>query len=64
MGVVYAVDFVVIAETKDDLIKRLNEWKDIIEISMGVNMNKTMWRMAEGNAEGCSSSSSSYQNSY
>jgi len=28
MGVVYADDLVVIAETEDDLIERLNEWKD------------------------------------
>jgi len=27
----YADDLVVIAETKDDLIKRLNEWKDNME---------------------------------
>jgi len=32
----------VIAETEDDLIKRLNEWKDNIENrGMRVNMNKT-----------------------
>jgi len=30
----------VITETEDDLIKRLNEWKDNAENSgMGVNMN-------------------------
>jgi len=28
MGVVVCGDLVVIAETEDDLIKRLNEWKD------------------------------------
>jgi len=27
----YADDLVVIAETADDLIKRLNEWKDNVE---------------------------------
>jgi len=38
----YAYDWVVIAETEDDLIKRLNEWKDNIENrGMRVNMNKT-----------------------
>jgi len=32
----------VIAETKEDLIKRLNEWKDFMENrGMRVNMNKT-----------------------
>jgi len=38
----YADDLVVIAETEDDLIKRLNEWKDNVENGgMKVNMNKT-----------------------
>jgi len=39
----FADDLVVIAETEDDLIKRLNEWKDFVEnrSSMRVNMNKT-----------------------
>jgi len=38
----YADDLVVIAETEDDLIKRLNEWKDFVENrGMTVNMNKT-----------------------
>ena len=37
----YAVDLLVIAETEDDLIKRLNEWKDNVENrGMRVNMNK------------------------
>ena len=37
----YADDLVVIAETEDDLIKRLNEWKDNMENrGMRVNMNK------------------------
>jgi len=38
----YADDLVVIAETEDDLITRLNEWKDNVENrGMRVNMNKT-----------------------
>jgi len=38
----YADDLVVIAKTKDDLIKMLNEWKDNTENRcMRVNMNKT-----------------------
>jgi len=38
----YADDFVVIAENEEDLIKRLNEWKDNVENRcMRVNMNKT-----------------------
>ena len=38
----YADDFVVIAETEDDLIKRLNEWKNNVEDrGIRVNMNKT-----------------------
>jgi len=38
----YADDLVVIAETEDELIKRLNEWKDFVENrGMRVNMNKT-----------------------
>jgi len=38
----YADDIVVIAETEDDLIKRLNAWKDFIETrGMRVNMNQT-----------------------
>ena len=39
----YADDLVVIAETEeDDLIKRLNEWKDNVENrGMRVNINKT-----------------------
>jgi len=38
----YADDLVVIAETENDLIKRLNEWKDNVENrGMRVNMNKT-----------------------
>ena len=38
----YADDLVVIAETEDNLIKRLNEWKDNVENrGMRENMNKT-----------------------
>jgi len=38
----YADDLVVIAEMEDDLMKRLNEWKDNMENrGMRVNMNKT-----------------------
>ena len=37
----YADDLVVIAETEEDLIKRLNEWKNNVEKrGMRVNMNK------------------------
>jgi len=37
----YADDLVVTAETEDDLIKMLNEWKDFVENrGMRVNMNK------------------------
>ena len=39
----YADDMAVIAETEDELIKRLNEWKDNMESKgMRVNMNKTI----------------------
>jgi len=39
----YADDLVVIAETEEDLIKRLNEWKDNVENrGMRANMNKTI----------------------
>jgi len=38
----YADDLVVIAETEERLIKRLNEWKDNVESKgVRVNMNKT-----------------------
>jgi len=37
----YTDDMVMIAETEDDLIKRLNEWKYFVENrGMRVNMNK------------------------
>ena len=38
----YADDLAVIAETEEELIKRLNEWKENVESKgMRVNMNKT-----------------------
>jgi len=38
----YADDLVVVAETEDDLINRLNEWMDFVDNrGMRVNMNKT-----------------------
>ena len=38
----YEDDLIVIAETENDLIKRLNEWKDNVENRrMRINMNKT-----------------------
>ena len=38
----YADNLVLTAQTEDDLIKRLNEWKDSMEKKgMRVNMNKT-----------------------
>jgi len=38
----YAEDLAVIAETEEEPIKRLNEWKDNVESKgMRVNMNKT-----------------------
>jgi len=38
----YADDLVEIAETEQDLIKRLNDWKDNLENrGMRINMNKT-----------------------
>ena len=54
----YADDLVVIAETEEDLIKRLNEWKNNVENrGMRVDMNKNQgydkWRTSEASAEGC-----------
>ena len=51
----YADDLTVIAETEEELTKRLNEWKDNVESKgMIVNMNKTnKWRTSDGEAEGC-----------
>jgi len=44
----YADDMVVIAETEDDLIKRLSEWKDNMENrGMRVNMNITKVMISE-----------------
>ena len=38
----YADDLAVIAETEEELIKRLNEWKDNVKSKgIRVNMNKT-----------------------
>jgi len=38
----YADDLAVTAETEEELIKRLNEWKDNVESKgIRVNMNKT-----------------------
>ena len=51
-----ADDLAVIAETEEELTKRLNEWKDNVDCKgMRVNMNKTCdkWRTSEGEAEGC-----------
>jgi len=49
-----ADDLAVIAETEEELIKRLNEWKYNMESKgMRVSMNKTKWRTSEGEAEGC-----------
>ena len=44
----YADDLVVIAETEDDLIKRLNEREDFLENrGMGVNMNLSLIHISE-----------------
>jgi len=44
----YANDLAVIAETEEELIKRLNEWKDNVESKgMSVNMNKTKVMISE-----------------
>jgi len=47
----YADDLEVIAESEEELIKRLNEWEDNVESkSMRVNMNKTKvdkWKTSE-----------------
>ena len=54
----YADDLAVIAETKEQLIKRLNEWKDNMESKgMRVNRNKTKVMISgerqKGETEGC-----------
>jgi len=44
----YADDLAVIAETEEELIKRLNEWKDKVESKgMRINMNKTKVMISE-----------------
>ena len=45
------VRLVVIADTEDDLIKRLSEWKDKVENRGMRGYDK--WRIAEGKAKGC-----------
>jgi len=43
----YADDLAMIAETEEELVKRLNEWKDNVESKgMRVNMNKTKVRIS------------------
>jgi len=53
----YAYNLVLIAENEDDLIKKVNEWKDNVENrGMRANINKTKvekWHMSEANAEVC-----------
>ena len=47
----YADDLAVIAETEEELIKRLNEWNDNVESKgMRVSINKNKWRSSEGEA--------------
>ena len=41
-----------IAETEEELIKRLNEWKENVE-SKGMRVNMNKWRTSDGVAEGC-----------
>jgi len=50
----YADDLAVMAETEEELIKRLNEWKDNVESKcMTVkNQGYDKWRTS-GEAEGC-----------
>ena len=48
----YADDLAVIAKTEEELIKRLNEWKDNVE-SKGMRVNIYKWRTSDGEAEGC-----------
>ena len=44
----FADDLAVIAETEDDLIERLNEWKDNVENrGVRVNVSEVMWRTSE-----------------
>jgi len=45
----YADDLAVITETEDELIKRLNEWKDNVESKgLRVNMNETKVMISGG----------------
>jgi len=47
--VLYADDLAMIAETEEELIKRLNEWKDNVESKgMRVNMNKNKVENVKG----------------
>jgi len=51
----YADDLAVVTETEEELIKKLNVWKDNVESKgMRVNMNKTTEkrRTSDGEAEG------------
>ena len=43
MGIAYTDDLAVIAETEEDLIKRLNEWKDNVE-SKGMRVMENVRR--------------------
>ena len=46
----YADNLVVIAETEDDVFKRLNNWKDNVEnIGLSLTVNKTSgkWRKSK-----------------
>jgi len=48
----YADDLAVIAETEEELIKRLNEWKDNVESrGIRVNMNKTKDKVISGECQ-------------
>jgi len=52
----HADDLVVIAETEEDLIKRLNEWKNVENRGMRVNMKNQgydKWRTSEASGKCC-----------
>ena len=53
----YADDLTVVAETEEDLITRLNEWKNNVEYrGMRVNIDKTKIMISgerQASAEGC-----------
>jgi len=54
----YADDLAVIAETEEELIKRLNEWKDNVESKgMRANMNKTKVTISRVCSKGVGSNS-------